>query len=145
MSILNDIEDTLGNGDKMLQLREEKEDLIFEILIPGVERVVTTQNLPSLLKKELEKAIFPRLARYKNREIVSLDCRTLRKGDAYGWMASLSKKVEEVPDLIVVIENISEIPSDALCDDPQYLENLLGHSWKNPIVSLDITGLTGRK
>ena len=33
--------------------------------------------------------------------------------------------------MIVIIENLAEIPSGPLCDDPQYVENLLGHSWKN--------------
>ena len=55
----------------------------------------------------------------------------MKKGDAYGWMASLAKAVEKTPNMIVIIENLAEIPSGPLCDDPQYVENLLGHSWKN--------------
>lgn len=53
------------------------------------------------------------------------------KGDAYGWMARVAKAVEETPNMIVIIENLAEIPSGPLCDDLQYVENLLGHSWKN--------------
>lgn len=58
----------------------------------------------------------------------------LTRGDALGFMTALAKKVEEVPDLILVIENIVEVYSDPLCDDPQNVENLLGHSWKNDVV-----------
>jgi hypothetical protein len=52
-------------------------------------------------------------------------------------MVELSKKIAEVPDLILVVENISEIYSDPLCEDPLYVENLLGHSWKNEVVYFD--------
>ena len=41
MGILNDIETTLKNGDQICHLLEEKEELIFDLLIPGVSRVVT--------------------------------------------------------------------------------------------------------
>lgn len=137
MSILNDVEITLENGDIITRLKEKKENLLFDILIPGVTRVVTNQNLPNLLQEALDKAIFPRLTKYKNREIVSIDCHGLTRSDAYGFMVALSKKVAEVPDLILVIENISEIYSDPLCEDPQYVENFLGHSWKNEVVYFD--------
>jgi hypothetical protein len=33
--------------------------------------------------------------------------------------------------------DISEIYSDPLCEDPLYVENLLGHSWKNDVVYFD--------
>lgn len=137
MSILNDIETILENGDKQPPLMEERENIIFDILIPGVTRVVTNQNLPNLLQNALDKAIFPRLSKYKNREIVSVDCHGLTRSDAYRLMVELSKKIAEVPDLILVIENISEIYSDPLCEDPLYVENLLGHSWKNEVVYFD--------
>lgn len=74
------------------------------------------------------------MSKYKNREIVSVDYRGITNTDAFGLMVALSKKVVESPDLILVIENISEIYSDSLYEDPQYIENLLGHSWKNDIV-----------
>jgi hypothetical protein len=137
MSILNDIETTLENGDKIVQLKEEQEALIFDILIPGVTRVVTNQNLPVLLQRTLDNAIFPRLSKYKNREIVSVDCHAFTRSDTYGFMVALAKKVAEVPDLILVVENISDIYSDPLCEDPLYVENLLGHSWKNDVVYFD--------
>lgn len=90
--------------------------MVFGVLIPGVKRVVMSKNLPTLLQKTLDKAIFFRVCQ---------DIKILK---------SLAKKVEEVPDLILVIENIVEVYSDPLCDDPQYVENLLGHSWKNDVV-----------
>ena len=46
-------------------------------------------------------------------------------------MTLLAKAVKETPNLIVIIENIADIPSNPLSDDPQYVLNLLGHSWKN--------------
>ena len=55
----------------------------------------------------------------------------LTKADAQGWMARVAKTVEETSNMIVIIENLAEISSGPLCDDPQYVENLLGHSWKN--------------
>lgn len=137
MSILDDVEITLENGDKITLLKEKKEDVIFDILIPGVTRIVTNQNLPNLLQNALDKAIFPRLSKYKNREIASVDCHAFTRNDAYGFMVALSKKVAGAPDLILVIENISDLYSDSLCDDPQYVENLLGHSWKNEVVYFD--------
>ena len=137
MSILNDVETTVKNGDIMTRLKEDMENLLFDILIPGVKRVVTNQSLPNLLHDALNKAIFPRLLEYKNREIVSIDCHAFTRCDAYGFMVELSKKVADAPDLILVIENISKIYSDPVCEDPQYVENLLGHSWKNEVVYFD--------
>lgn len=33
-----------------------------------------------------------------------------------------------------MIEHIAEILYGPQCDDPQYVENLLGHSWENGVV-----------
>lgn len=104
-----------------------------------VYRVVTERNLPQFIDKEIKSSgefiTLPGrtecLARHKGREVVSLDCKGLKKGDAYGWMTLLAKAVKETPNLIVIIENIADIPSNPLSDDPQYVLNLLGHSWKN--------------
>ena len=81
MGILNDMEVTLKNGDEICRLLEEKEDLIFDLLIPGVTRVVTSNNLCEILKSSLEKAAFPLLSKYKSREIVTLDCTALTRKD----------------------------------------------------------------
>ena len=132
MGILNDIEETLLNGDKILDLMKEKEELIFDLLIPGtVNVVVTDYNLPTFLGGALKVSRLSKLVEYKSREIVSIDCSGLTKGDAYGWMVKISKLVAEKQNPIIIIENISEMPSGPLCDDPEFVENLLCHSWKN--------------
>ena len=131
MGILNDMETTLKNGDQICRLLEEKEDLIFDLLIPGVTRVVTSNNLCEILKSSLEKAAFPLLSKYKSREIVTLDCTALTRKDTYGMMALVAEKVKKSPSLIVVINKITGIWDDPNCEDPQYIEDLVGHSWKN--------------
>ena len=160
MSILDPLEEQLARGDRWAELMpvltEKRELLISEILCPGiVYRVVTERNLPQFIDKEIKSSgefiTLPGrtecLARHKDREVVSLDCKGLKKSDAYGWMSLLAKTVEKTPNLIVIIENIADIPSDPLCDDPQYVLNLLGHSWKNEKIyfgdfSIDRTQLT---
>lgn len=160
MSLLDPIDEQMARGDRWAErmpvLTEERELLISEILGPGiVYRVVTERNLPQFIDKEIKSSgafiTLPGrtecLARHKGREVVSLDCKGLKKGDAYGWMTLLAKAVKETPNLIVIIENIADIPSDPLCDDPQYVLNLLGHSWKNEKIffgdySIDRTQLT---
>ena len=68
-----------------------------------------------------------------NRPIYSIDCRTLRKNDAIGFLEILSKQSDLVRP-IVLIENITEIPDeDSVHDNPEYVKNILIHSWKNPI------------
>jgi hypothetical protein len=115
-----------------MELLQEREELIFELLgTASANRVVTKRNLPQLICEAIANPISALLSRYKGYEVVSLDCRGLKKGDAYGWMARVAKAVEETPNMIVIIENLAEIPSGPLCDDPQYVLNLLGHSWKN--------------
>lgn len=135
MGVLGSIDETLNKADKVIELLKEKESLVFDLLnCPVAGVVITDHNLTQLLKESLENAMFPLLSRHKGREIVSLDCKGLKKGDAYGWMVALAEKVKEAPNLIAVIENIAEIPSGPQCDDPHYVENLLGHSWKNNVV-----------
>ena len=132
MSTLDTIEIQLQRDDRVMELLQEREELIFELLgTVSANRVVTKRNLPQLICEAISNPISALLSRYKGCEVVSLDCRGLKKGDAYGWMASLAKAVEKTPNMIVIIENLAEIPSGPLCDDPQYVENLLGHSWKN--------------
>ena len=68
-----------------------------------------------------------------NRPIYSIDCKTLCKNDAIGFLESLSKESEEDRP-IVLIENITEIPDeDSVHDNPEYVKNVLIHSWKNPM------------
>ena len=132
MSTLDTIEIQLQRDDRVMELLQEREELIFELLgTASANRVVTKRNLPQLICEAISNPISALLSRYKGCEVVSLDCRGLKKGDAYGWMARVAKAVEKTPNMIVIIENLAEIPSGPLCDDPQYVENLLGHSWKN--------------
>jgi hypothetical protein len=125
-----------------------RELLISELLVPvSANRVVTTRNLSQIIIEAVNDPFCKQLSHLKGYEIVSLDCRGLTKADAQGWMAGLAKAVEETPNMIVIIENIADIPSDPLCDDPQYVLNLLGHSWKNEKIffgdySIDRTQLT---
>ena len=68
-----------------------------------------------------------------NRSIYSIDCRTLRKNDAIGFLEILSKQSDLVRP-IVLIENITEIPDeDSVHDNPEYVKNVLIHSWKKPM------------
>ena len=68
-----------------------------------------------------------------NRPIYSIDCKTLCKNDAIGFLEFMSKQSDLVRP-IVLIENITEIPDeDSVHDNPEYVKNILIHSWKNPI------------
>lgn len=132
MSTLDTIEIQLQRGDRVMGLLQEREELIFELLgAASANRVVTKRNLPQLICEAISNPISALLSQYKGHEVVSLDCRGLKKGNAYSWMARVAKAVEKTPNIIIIIENLAEIPSGPLCDDPQYGENLLGHSWKN--------------
>lgn len=132
MSLLDPIDELMARCDRVMELLQEREELIFELLgTASANRVVTKRNLPQLICEAIANPISALLSRYKGYEVVSLDCRGLKKGDAYGWMARVAKAVEETPNMIVIIENLAEIPEGSQCDNPQYVENLLGHSWKN--------------
>ena len=136
MGLLQGQEQTLKGGEGISKLIEETqrkmEKLIHELLIPGVTMVITHHHLADILKQALKQARFPLLSKYKNREVEVLDCKGwMSKKDANGMMARLAEKAEKSPSLIVVIENIADVWSDTSCEDPQYVENLFGHSWKN--------------
>ena len=68
----------------------------------------------------------------ENRPVYTLDCKTLKKYDAIGFLERLAKLPSD-PRPIVIIQNITEIPFGdvSIHDDPQYAENILVHSWKN--------------
>ena len=143
MSILGPIDKSIENGNKAVDLVIQREELLkqqeelFADLLNCVSAniVATKHNLPQLLGETLKNIKSDSLLRCKDYEVVSLDCRSLMKGDAYGWMTILAKRVEQTPNLIVIIKNIADIPFGPMCDDPRYVENLLGHSWKNEKVS----------
>ena len=131
MSILDPIEETMANGPKIMELLQERELEISSILSPvSANRVVTNHNLSALLRHSIDNATFEYLSQDKNREIVSIDCKSMTNADVYGAMVTIAKRVKETPDLIIVINNIAEVYNDPDCESPQYVENLLGHSWK---------------
>lgn len=149
-SILSDIETTLEDGDKIVKAMEAfEEDLSFLLLSDSVNCVIAppdpsmfldeirniygvargSEYFSDFLRNSINNAKFS-LESHKNRRIISLDCRSLKKGDAFGFLHQLSK---ETDDLIVVIENVTEIPEGdtSIYDDKIYVENLLIKAWKN--------------
>ena len=77
----------------------------------------------------------PILKKQEGRPFVGLDCKGLREGDTIGFLYRLSKCISDhEKPMIVLISNITDIPSAANCDDPTYVENLLLHSWKEETV-----------
>ena len=135
MSILDD-EDILINDLKQdIKVREANESF-WNFMLRGVgvrgvevghEFVTDLQQIIS----QAEEPMWEPLKKHAGRPIHVLDCKTLRKYDAIGWLEAVSK-LPKSPTPILVIENITEIPeADAVHDNPKYVENLLVHSWKN--------------
>jgi len=89
-----------------------------------------TTSFAKRVGKIIMEAINPKLKEHQSRNIYSIDCRTLRKGDAYGWLSGIANASI---DPIVIIENVTQIPDGnrAIYDDPNYVANLLLRSWKN--------------
>lgn len=137
MSIL-DNEDILINDLKQdIKVREANELFWDEILrSTGAHGIETDPKF----NKELETIVSPSysaltdsIKQHTGRPVYVLDCKTLRKYDAIGWLEKVSK-LSKSPTPILIIENITEIPDeDAVHDNRQYVENLLVHSWKNEI------------
>lgn len=73
----------------------------------------------------------------QGRPVYRWDAKTFKKYDAEGSMYQLSKLPKE-PKPIVIIENIADIPDGDLnvYDDPEHIENILLHSWKNDTIHL---------
>ena len=148
MSILKGQNATFMDGNVAIELLKEQESLVSELLdSTSASRVVTKYNLPTLIGEAIKNACFENLSSYKDYKIVSIDCTKTTMSDAYGWMVALANEAKINPKLIVVIENIVEFPSDMPSDERLSLETLLGHSWKNNIVTfgeyeIDATNLT---
>lgn len=110
---------------------EDKEELLLKKLTEAWKlnldyKTSLAQRLGGIIKN----AVNEKLKEYLSRKIYSIDCRTLRKGDAYGWLSAVSKASK---DPILVIENLTEVPDGdrSIYDDPTYVTNLLLRSWKN--------------
>lgn len=137
MSILDD-EDILINDLKQdIKVREANELFWDEILrSTGAHGIETGPKF----NKELETIVSPSysaltdsIKQHTGRPVYVLDCKTLRKYDAIGWLEAVSK-LPKSSTPILIIENITEIPEeDDVHDNQTYVENLLVHSWKNEI------------
>jgi hypothetical protein len=155
MSIF-DIDDNLERVEENVKFEAAQEKILLQCITLGaVKCVVFTPNINLLLKKLNDiygipmkepsfatyiQTILNRachsLRGHKQRRVVSLDCRKLKKGDAFGWMKALS---QDEDNLIVVLENVTQIPvgDQNIYDNRQYVENLLIRSWKNDVVFFD--------
>lgn len=96
----------------------------------------TTIPFATRLKSLIENATpSSELKEHSNREIFSLDCHKLCKGDAYGWLQWLQCHMEQSRrnNPIVIINNVTQVPDGDrnFYDDPVYVTNLLLRSWKN--------------
>ena len=129
MSILDD-EDILINDLKQdIKVREANESFWnFMLRGVGARGVEVGHEFVTDLRKiilQAEDPFLESLKRHAGRPIEVLDCKTLCKYDAIGWLETVSK-LPKSPTPILIIENITEIP-----DSEKYVENLLVHSWKN--------------
>lgn len=110
---------------------EDKEELLLKKLSEAWKLNLDYKTpLSQRLYGMIENAKNDMLKEHESRNIYSIDCRTLRKGDAYGWLSAVSKASK---DPILVIEHLTEIPDGdrSIYDDPAYVTNLLLRSWKN--------------
>ena len=96
------------------------------------------------VEKKIKEAINPKLKEHQSRNIYSIDCRGLRRGDTYGWLSAIAK--ESIAP-IVVIEYVTQIPDGdrTIYDDPNYVANLLLRSWKNDDIYVDDLHIDRRK
>ena len=137
MSILDD-EDILINDLKQdIKVREANESFWnFMLRGVGARGVEVGHEFVTDLRKiilQAEDPLLESLKRHAGRPIEVLNCKTLCKYDAIGWLEIVSK-LPKSPTPILIIENIIEIPKeDDVHDNQTYVENLLVHSWKNEI------------
>lgn len=157
MSILDDEDELVERAPEILRkhLVEEEEEYLYAkmLLMKGAVKCIITEDETNTLLaaisrahnlnicaktsfaeklwKRISYAKTPELAKHQAREVYSLDCRNLCKGDAYGWLRTLSQ--HGANDAIVVISNVSQIPDGDrdIYDDPKYVRNILVRSWKN--------------
>ena len=153
MGILDGFDTLSENADKYLENRIAIEHLLakdlsctfsaYGVIVEDNEDILRgkiseayslnhnyTTSFAKRVGKIIMEAINPKLKEHQSRNIYSIDCRTLRKGDAYGWLSGIANASI---DPIVIIENVTQIPDGnrAIYDDPNYVANLLLRSWKN--------------
>jgi hypothetical protein len=110
---------------------EDKEELLLKKLSEAWKLNLDYKtSLAQRLHGIVVNAVNEGLKEHHTRDIYSIDCRYLRKGDAYGWLSAVSKASK---DPILVIEHLTEVPNGdrSIYDDPAYVTNLLLRSWKN--------------
>lgn len=110
---------------------KEKEELLLKKLTEAWKlKLDYKTSLAQRLYRIVQNAVNDILQKHHSRNIYSIDCRYLRKGDAYGWLSAVSQASK---DPILVIEHLKEIPDGdrGIYDDPVYVTNLLLRSWKN--------------
>ena len=137
MSILDD-EDILINDLKQdIKVREANE-LFWDFMLRrrGARGVEVGHEFVIDLRKiilQAEDPLVESLKKHAGRPVYVLDCKSLCKHDAIGWLEAVSN-LPKSPTPILIIENITEIPEeDDVHDNQTYVENLLVHSWKNEI------------
>lgn len=117
---------------------EERVDLF----VKNISEVWSPLNLKwrTSFAERLERDFISLHDEHKERTLLSLDCRSLHKGDAYGWLKAISKGMKDgfLNKPILVIENVDQIPDGdcSVYDDPQYIENILVRSWKNELINI---------
>lgn len=110
---------------------EDKEELLLKKLSEAWKLNLDYKtSLAQRLHDIVVNAVNEGLKEHQTRDIYSIDCRYLRKGDAYGWLSAVSKASKNP---ILVIEHLTEVPDGdrSIYDDPAYVTNLLLRSWKN--------------
>lgn len=135
MSILDDEDILINDVKQTLQMYKANEEFWdFMLCGTGAHGVEVGHEFVTDLQQiisQAEEPMWEPLKKHAGRPIRVLDCKTLRKYDAIGWLEAVSK-LPKSPTPILVIENITEIPEEnAVHDNPKYVENLLVHSWKN--------------
>lgn len=138
--------DLIENEDRYQQIISDEEGIALSLAQGGC--VVETNDTEAFIDKIYKKLsmdytvlgngpLADRLKSQQGRPIIHWDAKTFRKNDAIGSMYSLSKYPKE-PKPIVIIDNITEIPEavSEIYDDPEFVENVLLHSWKNDIIYL---------
>lgn len=137
MSILDD-ENILTDGLEQLLNVQKTNELFWDEILRGIGAHGIEAG-PEF-NKELETIVSPSylaltdsVKQHIGRPVYVIDCKTVCKYDAIGWLREASK-LPLFPTPILIIENITEIPDeDAVHDNRQYVEDLLVHSWKNEI------------
>ena len=160
MSILDDSDTIFKSADEAIKQRMIREKVAHYLVAYGLPpRCFVAEEQVDLLVKNISEAWSPlnlkwrtpfaeRLERdfislnddHKERPLLSLDCRALHKGDAYGFLKAISESMRNgiLNKPILVIENVDQIPDGDrnIYDDPQYVENILVRSWKNKLINI---------